>query len=314
MVWKWEVAVYLWLAGLGGGAYFAAFLADRLSGGKYQEWVRFSTYLGIPAALLGSLLLVIDLGQELRAWHLFTGFKLLSPMSMGSWILLLWSITGIAMIALWFSEAFPLEEEGFFAGLASLLRPLVPLVNILGWVAFVLAVLLIAYTGVLLSATNQALWGGVLFLPALFVASAISTGLAALLITTSTRIGPFLRSLFGEVGQIATAEAVTKLGKADGVVMAIELAALGGYFVWLGTSPNPDATLAARLLISGSLSPFFWAGVILTGLLVPLALEFMALRDERTATPLTAVLSAICALFGGLILRVVVVFGGQMIL
>lgn len=311
MVWKWEVAVYLWLAGLGGGAYFAAFLADRLSGGKYQEWVRFATYLGVPAALLGSLLLVMDLGQQIRAWHLFTGFKLVSPMSMGSWILLIWSITGLAMIALWFAEAFPPEEEGFFGGLASLLRPLLPSVKILGWIAFILATLLIAYTGVLLSATNRALWGGILLLPALFVASAISTGIAALLIITSTKIGPFLRGLFGEVGRIATAEAVTRLGEADAVVIVIELVVLSGYLIWLRAFSTPDAALAAGLLISGSLSPFFWAGVILTGLLVPLALEFIALRDKRTATPLTAVLSAICALFGGLILRAVMVFGGR---
>lgn len=312
MTWRWEIIVYLWLAGLAGGAYFTAFLADRLSGGRYKEWVRFAVYLGVPVALLGSLLLVLDLGQQLRAWHLFTGFRVASPMSMGSWILLLWAVIGVALIALWFAETFPTGEKGFFGTLASLLRPLLPGVNILGWVAFVLAALLITYTGVLLSATNRALWRGALPLPALFVASAISTGVAALLVIVSTGVGPFLRGLFGEVGHTTTKEAVAKLAKVDALVMVIELIVLTGYLIWLYAFSTPDAALAAGLLISGSLSPFFWVGVILTGLLIPLGLEFMAIRGEKI-TPLTALLSALCILFGGLILRAVVVFGGQMI-
>jgi formate-dependent nitrite reductase membrane component NrfD len=311
MLWKWETAVYLWLAGLGGGAYFAAFLADRLSGGKYKEWVRFSVYLGVPVVLLGSLLLVMDLGQQLRSWHLFTGFRLVSPMSMGSWILLIWSAIGVAMIALWFAEAFPAEEKGPFSAIASALRPLVPVVDVLSWVAFVLAALLIAYTGVLLSATNQALWGGALLLPALFVASAISTGIAALLVVTSTRIGPFLRDLFGEVGETTTAEAVEELGKADAVVMVIEAVVLTGYLFWLSAFSTPDAAWAAGLLLSGSLSPFFWIGVVFTGLLIPLGSEFIALRKAESGVPVTALVSALSALFGGLVLRAVVVFGGQ---
>jgi polysulfide reductase chain C len=311
MLWKWEVVVYLWLAGLGGGAYFAAFLADRLSGGRYKEWVRFAVYLGVPVVLLGSLLLVMDLGQQLRSWHLFTGFRPVSPMSMGSWILLIWSAIGVAMIALWFAEAFPAEEKGPLGAIASVLRPLVPVANVLGWVAFVLAALLIAYTGVLLSATNQALWGGALLLPALFVASAISTGIAALLVVMSTGIGPFLRDLFGEVGEATTAEAVEELGKADAVVMVIESVILTGYLFWLSTFSTPDAALAAGLLLFGSLSPFFWVGIVFTGLVIPLGLEFVALRKAEPAIPLTALLSALCALFGGLVLRAVMVFGGQ---
>ncbi len=311
MLWKWEVAIYLWLAGLGGGAYFAAFLANRLSGGRYKEWVRFAVYLGVPAGLLGSLLLVLDLGEQLRSWHLFTGFRPGSPMSMGSWILLIWSVIGVAMIALWFAEVFPAEEKGPLGAIASVLRPLVPVVNVLSWVAFVLATLLIAYTGVLLSATNQALWRGALLLPALFVASAVSTGIAALLVVTSTRIGPFLRELFGEAGETPATEAVARLGKADTVVIVIEAVALTGYLLWLSVFSTPDAALSASLLLSGTLSPFFWVGVVFIGLLIPLGLEFVALRKAR-AVHVTALLPALCTLFGGLVLRAVVVFGGQL--
>jgi polysulfide reductase chain C len=313
MTWEWPVAIDIWLAGLAGGAYFTAFLADRFSGGRHKEWVRFAVYLGVPAALLGALILVMDLGQQLWAWHLFTRFRLVSPMSMGSWTLLVWSTIGVAMIALWFAEVFPAEEKGPFGAIASVLRPLVPVADILSWVAFVLAALLIAYTGVLLSATNQALWGGALLLPALFVASAISTGIAALLIVMSTGIGPFLRDLFGEVGEAPAAEAVVKLVKANTVVIVIESVILTGYLFWLSAFSTPDAALAAGLLLSGSLSPFFWVGVVFTGLLIPLGSGFIALRKPKPAIPLTVLLSALCVLFGGLILRAVLILGGQML-
>lgn len=312
MTWEWPVAIDIWLAGLAGGAYFTAFLADRFSGGKHKEWVRFAVYLGVPAALLGALILVMDAGEQLRSWHLFTGFRLVSPMSMGSWIVLVWSAIGVAMIALWFAEAFPAEEKGPFSTIASVLRPLVPVVDILSWVAFVLAALLIAYTGVLLSATNQALWGGALLLPALFVASAISTGIAALLVAVSTGVGPFLRDLFGEVGEATPAEAVVELVKVNTVVIVIESVILIGYLLWLSAFSTPDAALSVGLLLSGSLSPLFWIGVVFTGLLIPLGSGFMALRKAQPAIPLPALLSALCVLFGGVVLRAVVVLGGQM--
>jgi polysulfide reductase chain C len=129
----------------------------------------------------------------------------------------------------------------------------------------------------------------------------------------STGIGPFLRDLFGEVGEAPAAEAVVKLVKANTVVIVIESVILTGYLFWLSAFSTPDAALAAGLLLSGSLSPFFWVGVVFTGLLIPLGSGFIALRKPKPAIPLTVLLSALCVLFGGLILRAVLILGGQML-
>jgi len=338
MTWEWQVAIYLWLAGLGGGAYFAAFLADRLSGGKHEEWVRIATYLGVPAVLIGSLLLGMDLGEQFSAWHLFVGLSPsswqvvstqgaaslrtwppslslfpLSPMSLGSWILLLWAVIGVALIALWFARAFEsLEETNLFGTVASALRPFLPALNVLKWIAFALSVLLIAYTGVLLSATNKGLWANALPLPALFVASAISTGIAAIVIIMSTAIGPALRSLFGQVGEATTGEAVATLGKADAVVILIEVVALTLYLLWIGLLSGPAGAQAVGVLLSGSLALPFWGGVVVLGLLIPLALEASALRAGKEPAATVLLTSALCVLLGGFILRMVVVIGGQL--
>ena len=90
MAWSAAIWIYLWLAGMAGGAYFAAFLADRFTGGGNRQLLRLATYVGIPLAVIGVMLLIVDLGQPIRFWHLMVIFKVTSPMSMGTWILLAW--------------------------------------------------------------------------------------------------------------------------------------------------------------------------------------------------------------------------------
>ena len=146
LVWEWPTFVDIWAAGVAGGGYFAAFLVDRFTGRKHKLLMQVATCIGVPLALLGVLLLVLDLGNQLRAWRLFARFLSVSPMSLGSWILLVWSITGVALIALWFAEVFEPAEQptGVFAQVASWLRPLVPMTEILVWIEDRLLVKLIA--------------------------------------------------------------------------------------------------------------------------------------------------------------------------
>lgn len=285
MVWEWPIFIDLWAAGVAGGGYFAAFLVDRFTGRKHKLLMQVATWVGVPLALLGVLLLVLDLGNQLWAWHLFVRFMPVSPMSLGSWILLLWSISGVALIALWFAESLEPAEQptDVLARVASMLRPLVPATEILVWIAFVLAVLLITYTGVLLSNTRIALWATVL-LPALFVVSAIFTGTAAIRLVLT---------LLGK-------EIPEEFGKASLILAVLQAVALVGFLV----------TVPAGVLVAGPLSIWFWAGVVLVGLLVPFGLEIGTLKLKVT-TPLVLA-STLCVLLGGLILRAVVVIGGQM--
>jgi formate-dependent nitrite reductase membrane component NrfD len=283
LVWGWPIWLYLFLAGVAGGGFFAAFLVSLFSGGKHQDLLRIATWIGLPLVLIGVLLLVIDLGNQLWAWHLFVVFLPLSPMSLGSWILLLWSILAVALTALWFAELFEPEEAatGLFARVASWLRPLSPAAGVLAWIEFVLSVLLIAYTGVLLSSTSRELWSTIL-LPVLFVVSAISTGMAATLL----------------VAVLLGREIPPRLGQAAAILEVYEAVALIAFLV----------AVPAGLLISGPLSLFFWIGVIGIGMLIPFVLELATWKTSPTALVLTMAFSV---LFGGLVLRAVIVVGGQ---
>jgi len=320
LAWGTPLILDLWMAGIAGGAYFAAFLIYLFGADEEKRLLKLATYIGVPLVLLGVLALVIDLGEPFRAQHLFVGLRPsswhvvsgygaaslgtwppsltlypISPMSLGSWILVVWSVTAVALIALWFAEIVESPEElgGIVGEVAYLLRPLVPATKVLTWIGLVFAILMMTYTGVVLSASSQALWQATFLLPSLFVTSATSTGVAVLLIMARL------------AGARQRGPAMAQLRKALAVLIVMQLAVLVGFLLWLG------AAGLVGPLISGRLGTLFWIGVVLLGLLVPLGLESSALRRKAEAMEAAAMASPVLVLLGGLVLRAVVVIGGQ---
>lgn len=285
ILWSWPIWGYLWLAGVAGGGYFSAFLTDRYDDARRYRLTRIATIVGLPLVLLGSLLLVIDLGHPFRAWHLFVSFNFLSAMWLGSWILLLWSVLAIVLVAIWVTEGCRSGKppDGLLACITTPSWPSSRATNLIAWANFALSILLIAYTGVLLSTTNISLWATVL-LPALFVVSAVSTGRAAIL----------------GVLALSSKEMPRHLEKSGVMLVVLEAVAIIAFLI----------TVPAGALIAGPLGLYFWLGVILLGLLVPLGMDLLTFRKEATRRLILA--STLCVLLGALMLRWVVVIGGQM--
>lgn len=315
MTWSAPIWIYLWMAGMAGGAYFAAFLAERFTGVTDRKLLRLAVYVGVPLAIIGVLLLVVDLGQPIRFWHLFTQFKVTSPMSMGTWILLAWVGIAIIMAILWWAQNFLTEEVA---------RSLRRTTERLSWVDLVLAVLLIAYTGVLLAVSNQPLWASTALLPSLFVASAVSTGVAMLVLAgiavNSVSRGSLvelriaLNQLFGSRDWTISNRTVARLAEADVIVILVELAVLIGYAIWLAISSMAGAGEALGILTTGVLAAPFWAGVVLLALLIPLGLDIAnwGKEIETKKVRLALMTSTTCVILGGLILRAVIVIGTQL--
>jgi formate-dependent nitrite reductase membrane component NrfD len=315
MAWAPPIWIYLWLAGMAGGGYFAAYLIERYTKTPDNKLLRLATYLGVPMAVIGVLLLIIDLGAPLRFWHLFTQFKLTSPMSAGTWILLLWVIIAVVLIMLWWLSN--KLSEATAASIKKLTAILIP-------VDFILSILLIAYTGVLLSVSNQPMWSSTILIPALFVASAVSTGIAILIIAAiaSNAIGKgnmvemrmVMNFLFGTEDWMLKDSAIEKLAEMDVVVIVIELLTLIGYVIWLAVSSMVGAGEALALLTTGTLAAPFWVGVVLLALLIPLGLELANWGKDITRKTVSRAIiaSSVCVVLGGLVLRAVITIGGQM--
>lgn len=281
--WYWWIILYFFFGGIAGGAFLMAAIADFAGDRESRAVVRAGYLLAAPLAALCGGLLTIDLGQPLRFWHMLVNvttdqpaFKYWSPMSYGSWILSGFGLCSGLAFLLALGELRRIEPAG------GLVR------KVVGALGAIFALLFVSYTGVLLNATNQRVWGDNTLLGALFAVSGISTGIAAIILVLSLSRG-------------RDAGAIARLERADLLAVALELAILVALLVVLAVAGS------AGVLIGGRLGLLFWAGVFVAGLLLPLAL-YLRPRLLGALTPLTA---ATLALLGGFILRVVVLFSAH---
>lgn len=148
--WEAPIAIYLFLGGIAGGS---SLLAAGAQFTKNKKLRRNSRLTAIAAAGAGAAALIVDLGRPERFLHMFRTFKVTSPMSVGSWILGVFSVgAGVAAVA----EVDDMTKRKL---------PLGPLRNVLhfaekpaGVLAATFAAPLAAYTGVLLSDTANPTW------------------------------------------------------------------------------------------------------------------------------------------------------------
>jgi len=294
MNWGLPIWLYLWLAGMAAGAYFAAFLAERIGKHKDHGLLNISLYFGIPAAMIGVIFLLMDLSFVFRFWHLFIFFNPTSPMSIGSWLLIVWTAIGVLILLLWhLRNRIPVSKKRFSH-----------IMNGFYWAGFVASAILMSYTGVLLAASNQPLWSATYLLPPLFVVSAISTGLTMLIF-----LGLVIRS-----ARKAYSRTIGKMLHIDAIVIVMEIIVLFVFLYLLSRSGIPEAAESLTELIRGSLAIPFWVGVVLMAALLPLTLDIIYWRrkiEKHKAAFITSIASSACVILGGLILRTVIVIGGQ---
>jgi formate-dependent nitrite reductase membrane component NrfD len=176
--WKSLVSWYLFLGGASGGAYVTARLAGRFGGEKFGPVARVGTCVAAAAALPCAPLLIADLGDPKRFHHMLRVFKPHSPMNLGAWVLTAYHGAGAAALASeWLRWGESDENErnrGFLRNAADGL-----LVAVADFAGVPLALLLASYTGVLLTGGATPVWCKNRWLPALFGASAMSSGSAA---------------------------------------------------------------------------------------------------------------------------------------
>lgn len=315
IIWNAPIYVYLFFAGMAGGSYFAAFLVEHFAGTNNRGLSRLASQMGIFPALAGVFLLVMDLGNPLRFWHLFTEFKLLSPMSMGTWVLLLWVIIAMVMGVLYWAEN-QVEERR--------LRLVQRVGNGLGWLELIVSILLITYTGVLLATSNRVLWASSFLIPPLFVASAVSTGIAILVtyvlvvaqmsIATRTEYRIPVKQLTGSTQWFIPIRTIGRLWEAEAIIILIELVILIGLILSLGSSSMAGAHEVLNLLAFGVLAIPFWVGVVLLASIIPLIFDMLSPGKEleRKGVLAAVLTSSSCVLAGALFLRAVIVIGGQL--
>jgi hypothetical protein len=245
-VWKWEIPTYFFTGGLAGGSAVLHGFA-RVTGN--DRLAKTTLYVGAAAEAVSPLLLVSDLGRPERFLNMLRVFKVTSPMSVGSWILVVSS--GAA------TTAAAVEALG-------ILRPLKWLGE-LAW--FASGPPLATYTGALVANTAIPVWSeGRAELPWVFGASACaSAGAAATLFTPAA--GPARRAaIAGAVAELGLTQAMEKrLGLVGEVykqgesgryarISKVCTAAGAGLLAWKGRESRPAAAAGGALVLAGSLA------------------------------------------------------------
>ena len=282
--WEWYILGYFFLAGLAGGSYVLGTML-RLWGRPADEpAARIAFVAALVCLAICPILLTLDLGQPLRFWHMLIdsaqgtpAFKYGSPMSVGAYALMLCGLffffsAADAVLAWRGTDALAFFGRG----------PIGVIWMLLG---SIMGLFLAAYTGVLLSVSNQPVWSDSWALGALFLVSGLS-GSAALLLLLARR----WRAANSSSGVLAAADT---------------------YFLWL------EALLIVVFLVTVGIAGFvaqlftplwilLWV-LVLIGLALPLLVHHRVLA-ERSLPPVVAPL---LVLVGVLALRAVVIFGAQ---
>ena len=162
-VWGWEIPVYLFLGGLVAGMMIIA--GYFLFSGRHRSHQSASLlYPGLSVLLLsaGMFSLFLDLAHKAHVWRLYTTFEPTSPMSWGSWILLLVYPALVANLLLRPPE-FLVRRWPALGELAARHLGHVHYVKWVGAGNMILGALLGVYTGILLSSLGaRPLWNSAL--------------------------------------------------------------------------------------------------------------------------------------------------------
>jgi len=287
-VWGWEIPVYLFLGGLVAG--MMAISGYFLFTGRYKFAncaCRVLPGISLVLLSLGMLALFLDLEHKLYVWRLYTTFKILSPMSWGSWILLL---VYPALVAN-FLVSVPDFAGRRWARLRAFSDRILErhlLVRWIGAVNIVLGSLLGIYTGILLSALGaRPLWSSALLGP-LFLVSGLSSAAAFVHMIARDR------------------DEREMLARADNGFLTIELVVIGLFLIGLITATEAHIR-AAGLLLGGPYTAVFWVFVVGVGIVLPLVIQPLAVSHRIRHTAVAPIL----VIVGGLLLRIVIVYAGQ---
>ncbi|HZU05928.1 MAG TPA: NrfD/PsrC family molybdoenzyme membrane anchor subunit [Chloroflexota bacterium] len=285
--WNWLIIVYFFVGGLAGASYALASLAQLVGGAEGGRIARVGRYLALAGTLLSPLLLILDLGRPERFHHMLRVVKLRSPMSIGTWSLVVFG--GFSTLSALGQAA----QDGLLGRrgrLARLLRALPA--RLIGLLGLGPALLVGGYTGVLLAATAVPLWTkNYLLMGPLFLTSALSNATAAITLVLALARGTPRRTL-------------ARLERLEVLTLLVELALLVAARLNLGR-------VIARPLTVGRLGRLYRWGVLGAGLAAPLALQAPGVLAGRPPGRGTAVLAAALTLVGGFLFRYVMVVGGR---
>jgi len=284
--WGWLIAAYLFLGGVGAGAYTIA-AVNSFMGESLEPSTVVGLWIGFPALLIGSLFLIADLGSPKNAF--LAGMKPGSSwIARGTWIISIFMVLSLLHLVLHVFTGIGETADG---------RVILSVVAVAG-IAF--AVGTMAYTGILLGASKGIPFWRSGVVPVVFVISAVVTG------HFTIALGMVLWG-----GSAVAAESFRMMAAEAAALVVIEVLAI--FFFLHEAYKLPDPRESAERILKNRM---FVIGYFALGLGLPLVLMLLlslGMADAGISAILGVVaVGSILGLVGGLILRQAVLVSGAL--
>lgn len=308
LAWAMPVILYLFLAGVGAGAVTVSgsvlLRGGDYSGGGYFKLARYGALIGPIPVIVGTCLIIFELGRWDRALNLFKLINL-SPMSIGSWFLGLFIITSLLYALAFLPSLMPRFQR--------LTKRLSAPLHLLAWINVPLGIGVAVYTGILLGAMpSRPLWNSPI-LALLFLVSALSTGVATIILARVFFHGKMTDSTaehqYHQTGYMLTS--------ADLLLIGFEILVIFLFIMFAHLTIGNLKYAMAIILPGGEMAGMFWLWVVIIGLVIPGLMELAYVLPKliyqagfRVPWISEAIIS-VAVLVGGFMLRYVIVIAGQ---
>ena len=307
LVWDGPIAVYLFLLGISAGSTtLSVLLRLRKGAGSESGIIKATAILAPLSVMLGLTILIFHLARPWTFWKLMFHYQFDSVMSMGVMLFQVYMAALFAWLAVVFRAEIETLRQQLLGDKLAFIDDLIALVGrferLLAPVLLLLAALLGAYTGFLLSVLISYPMLHNPVLPALFLISGISSGVASTTLLAVT--------LFKEDGH---SQGVSFVHRFERPVVALEFMLLACFFGVLYAAGGQSEVAMQAAIGGGFWSNVFWFGVIGVGILLPQLLSLFTSK-ERAHSPSHLVLLCSLSLLGILMLRFFILYAGQMTL
>jgi tetrathionate reductase subunit C len=261
--WGWKIATYFFLTGVSAGAFILSSLSYVFGMQRFKPIGLMSLVVAVVVLLIGPILLIADLTQPTRFWHLLvpTYWHFTSPMAWGSVLLIAYPVN-----CLLYAKA--------------IVKQNLSRAKTLGIVGIPLAIAVHGYTGYILGAVEAKILWHTAMMPILFLWSAMVSGVALLILVILAR-----NALFGESRLFPKVE----------VGVVYELSVILFWFILVDVAiivldimtlryGGEAAQEVLYLLLRGSYAGYFLGVELVLGAIVPIIILAYVIRGTPVET------------------------------
>jgi len=275
------IATYFYLTGLSAGSFIISTLAYGFGMLKFKPLGKIGVVMATCLLMIAPMILLIDLEQPFRFWHLIIYLRITSPITWGTFLLSLYPMNCMVY--------------GYFMFKGDLKRT-----KIFGLIGIPLALLVHGYTGFILALGKARVLWNTAIMPPIFLVSAMVSGLAMMILVV------IIKDFIIQRGKEPNRDLIYALGKFLVASIVLDLILIGIDLSVLLTSTT-EAYRAAVMLLDGQFSFLFLGVELLLGAIIPLFL-FLSPFTKRWV-PAYA-LASVLVMVGIFAMRCIMVIGG----